>query len=296
MYEQEFLKYLSVEKRYSSHTVKSYQNDLRQFILFLNKEFQVLAPAEVTHHFIRAWIVDLMEVEGCTPSSVNRKLSTLRTYFKFLLRSLLIKANPMTNITAPKKAKRLPEFAAENDILQLFNADVFEDSYKGAMEKAIVGLFYQTGIRLSELIELKLQDVDFNKGFIKVLGKGGKERFVPIGNEMIHELDQYLNYKNSIEHNNEEEFFFFTTEKGKKLYPSMVYKTVNRWLSEVTTLNKTSPHVLRHTFATHMLNRGADLTTIKELLGHESLAATQVYTHNSFEKLKDIYKQAHPRA
>lgn len=227
--------------------------------------------------------------------SVNRKISTLKTFFKFLLRENNIKSNPMDKVISPKSSKKLPSFVEEAQIIKLLDEFSFGDDFAGVRNKTIIEMFYNTGIRLSELIGIKHQDVDINNNTIKVLGKRNKERILPLQVSFIKSLRQYMEIKTSqfpeLQHD-----CFFVTDKGNKMYEKFVYRIVNKYLNFVTTIEKKSPHILRHTFATHMLNHGADLNTIKELLGHANLAATQVYTHNTFEKLKSIYKQAHPRA
>ncbi len=252
--------------------------------------------SEANHQIIRSWIIELLENQGMEAVSVNRKISTLRAFYGYLLKLELIEEDPTTKITAPKARKTLPEFADVKSMIQLFESDTyFSDGYKGVLERAILSLFYQTGMRLSELITLDKRNVDWGRNLIKVLGKRNKERFIPLNNETADELLSYKGLRDA-EFPNDNSKSFFLTDKGKPLSTSYVYRLVNRVLKKVTTLHKTSPHVVRHTFATHMLNAGADLNTIKEILGHSSLAATQVYTHNSFEQLKLIYNQAHPRA
>ncbi len=290
----EFLTYLKNEKRYSPHTILAYKKDLEQFEAFMDVAYeQAVLDAKPLH--VRSWIVELVEVDDLTPNSINRKISSLSSLFKYALKSGYGESNPVSNVKPPKRSKRLPEFVDKGGMTQLFSGDeIFLDDFEGRRDRAIVSLFYQTGMRLSELIALSIADIDLERGTVKVLGKGNKERVCPLHTETINDIKQYLELRETSVQRNCEALFL--TAKGKEVYPSLVYKLVKRALASVSTLKKTSPHILRHTFATHMLNNGADLNTIKELLGHSSLAATQVYTHNSFEQLKKIHKQAHPRA
>ncbi len=286
-----FINFLQFEKRYSSHTITSYQNDLGQFEAFLKEVYTIDAFARVEHLHIRSWIVDLMD-QNISTRSVNRKISTLKTFFKFLLKKGEIDKNPLVKVISPKTEKKLPEFVAEKQIHALLNDIPFTDDFAGLRDKVILELLYATGMRLSELIGLTDDKIDWRKGSFKVLGKGNKERIIPVDKKLLELIEAYV-------HLRDQEFGTSTallvTDKGKPLYPKFVYRRVREALNKVTTLDKKSPHVLRHTFATLLLNEGADLNAIKELLGHASLAATQVYTHNSVEKLKEIHKKAHPR-
>jgi len=289
MLQNKFITYLSSEKRFSDHTVKSYTTDLKQFTSFLSSEFQITDEInEISFQIIRTWIASLLE-KGINPRSVNRKISTLKTYFKFLIREGELIENPMMKLVAPKSKKRLPVFIEEGQILSLLNEVKFEEGFVGQRNKLIIELFYVTGIRLSELINIKISDVDFNNQSIKVLGKRNKERIIPLSPNVVSDLNIFIENK----HQNN---YLFTNLEGKKLYNKLVYRLVSKYIGEISSVNKKSPHVLRHTFATHMLNNGADINAIKELLGHANLSATQVYTHNTIEKLKTVYKQAHPRA
>ncbi len=294
MYKDLFLKYLRFEKRFSENTIKSYENDLNQFSDFIEMEFKEIELHLVNEKIVRAWIVSLMEKDFST-LSINRKISTLKTFFKFLLREGHTKTNPMDKVITPKNSKKLPAFVEEKQISNLLDDYSFGNDFRGVRNKTIVEMFYNTGMRLSELINLRNIDFDIKKGTLKVLGKRNKERILPIHPSFINSLVFYIESRDKefvqLDHD-----YFFVTDKGNKLYEKFVYRIVNRYLNMVTTIEKKSPHILRHTFATHLLNRGADLNAIKELLGHANLAATQVYTHNTFEKLKTIYKQAHPRA
>lgn len=285
-----FIQYLQFEKRFSHHTVTAYSGDLDQFYLFLEQTYQLKDISEVNHMLIRSWIVQMME-QKISPRSINRKITTLKTFYKFLLRQGLVTENPMLKIQAPKTSKRLPVFVEKEKMDQLLDHISFEDDEEGRRNKLIIELFYATGMRLSELINLKLKDIDFHASQLKVLGKRNKERIIPFGNELKNKIRSYQELRNT--GNNE---YLLLTVSGKKMYEKLVYNIVKQYLSLVTTIDKKSPHVLRHTFATHMLNNGADLNAIKELLGHANLSATQVYTHNTVEKLKNIHKQAHPKA
>ena len=289
-----FFQYLKLEKRFSEHTLSAYQNDLQQFSSFINITFQITSELEVTHTQIRSWIVDMMQ-NGITPRSINRKLSTLKSYFKFLRKRGVLEENPMIKVIAPKTGKRLPMFVKESKMELLLDKLDLGEGFKALRAKAIIELLYTTGMRRSELINLKLSDIDRSSSYLKVLGKGNKERLIPFGKKLLTVIDDYLESR-------EQEFpdnivpEIFITDKGKKLYPKFVYNIVKQNLSQVTTIAQRSPHVLRHSFATHLSNNGADLNAIKELLGHANLSATQVYTHNSIEKLRKVYQQAHPKA
>ena len=283
-----FLSYLKNEKRYSPLTVTAYTTDLTQFYNFIKAQYDLTRIEEVTHGLIRSWIVDMIDA-GITTRSVNRKITTLKSYYKFLLREGIVKKNPMLKILPPKTSKKLPVFVEKSSMDELLDTVDFDEGGKGKRDKLIILLLYSTGIRLSELINLKVSDIDFNQGTLKILGKGNKERILPFSDNLKNEIKQYLDQVCPIE-------WLFLTDKGKKLYAKLVYRLVNSYLRKVTTISKKSPHVLRHTFATHMLNNGADLNAIKEFLGHVSLSATQVYTHNTIKKLTNIYKQAHPKA
>ena len=289
MLQNKFITYLSSEKRFSEHTIKSYTTDLKQFTYFLSSEFQIIDEInEISFQIIRTWIASLLE-KGLSPRSVNRKISTLKTYFKFLIREGKLIENPMMKVVAPKSKKRLPVFIEEDQIASLLNEVQFEEGFVGQRNRLIIELFYVTGIRLSELINIKISDVDFNNQSIKVLGKRNKERIIPLSSTTINSLNNFIE-------NNQKNHFLFTNLDGMKLYTKLVYRLVNKYIAKISSVNKKSPHILRHTFATHMLNNGADINAIKELLGHANLSATQVYTHNTIEKLKTVYKQAHPRA
>lgn len=288
-----FIQYLEFEKRYSAHTITAYRNDLEQFFTYLKNAYDIQSAAEVKHLYIRSWMVSLMELP-VSPRSVNRKISTLKSFFRFLLNRNIVTENPMSKVFLLKTAKRLPVFLAEDKMIQLLDNLDFGTGLVAKRDKLILELFYATGIRLSELVNLKRKDVSTFNSTIKVLGKRSKERIVPVNNSVVTLIADYEKDCDAMGFNKRD--FFFITEKGSKVYSKLVYRIVNSYLSKITTIDKKSPHILRHTFATHMLNNGAELTAIKEILGHSSLAATQVYTHNSIEKLKNIYKQAHPKA
>ena len=289
MLKNKFIKYLSAEKRFSEHTITSYSTDLDQFSIFLTEEYQISNEvSEISFQIVRSWIASLLE-KGVTPRSVNRKISTLKTYFKFLIRENVISESPMLKIVAPKSKKRLPVFIEENQIENLLNEVEFDEGFIGERDKLIIELFYVTGIRLSELINIKIFDINFSNSLIKVLGKRNKERLIPLSINIVNELQTFVKKHNL---NN----YLFTNLGGTKVYTKLVYRVVKKYIGKISSVNKKSPHILRHTFATHMLNNGADINAIKELLGHSNLSATQVYTHNTIEKLKTVYKQAHPRA
>ncbi len=288
----EFLKYLQLEKRYSPHTVKAYQNDLTQFLDYLEETYEsVLQKAK--HPMVRSWLAQMLDY-GISPRSVNRKITALKSFYKFLLKEEIIFEDPTIKIVPPKMSKNLPAFVEEGQMRHLLDELDFKGDYAGVRDKLIIELFYSTGIRQAELINLKIKDFDLSSNVIKVLGKRNKERLIPLTKELRQKIDAYLNLRAELPI--KDSTYLLLTNKGKKLYPTLVYRQVNHYLSQVTSLDKKSPHVLRHTFATHMLNNGADLNAIKELLGHANLSATQVYTHNTIDKLKKVYNQAHPRA
>jgi integrase/recombinase XerC len=273
--------------------VVAYIKDLEQFLDYVELEFGAIQLSEINHKTIRGWLVDLLDVKGVSTNSVNRKLSSLKTYYRYLLLSDKYDVDPTLKVVSPKISKKLPEFVDQVSMNKLLSPNLFEDDFMGLRDQLVMELLYQTGIRLSELTGIKIGDVDRGVQSIKVTGKRNKQRIVPVGVELQRLISDYLVVRNS--HGVEVDELIIT-QKGKAAYPKLIYNVVNKYLGMVSTINKKSPHVLRHTFATHMLNNGADLNTIKELLGHASLSATQVYTHNSFEKLKTIYNQAHPRA
>jgi integrase/recombinase XerC len=288
LFVQDFIAYLKIEKRFSVHTLGAYEKDLIQFMEFGSFEsFEEVKS--IRSALIRSWIVELMD-QKLNARSVNRKLSSLRSFFKWMKKNGWIHDNPIAKISGPKTAKKLPQFAKESELSSMDSANYFTDDFDGHRDHLMIEFFYQTGIRLSELINLKVTDV--NEQSIRVLGKRNKERLVPISKELYELFRQYISLRQSIRWCDEN---VFVLNNGNKLYPKFVYRRINNYLSSVTSLDKCSPHVLRHTFATHMLNNGAGLETLKDLLGHANLSATQVYTHNSFAQLNAIYSQAHPR-
>ena len=291
---QSFINYLAFEKRYSRHTIVSYQNDLEQFFIYIASQYQVTTLTDIATTYIRSWLAE-MKGNKITAKTINRKASSLKSFFKYHLKTGSITVTPMWSVITPKISKRLPEFVKEQDMQNMFQYLPFPDDWKGKTDRLLLMLFYQTGMRLSEQVNLKESQVDFSKKVIKVLGKGNKERVVPVSGELVDEMKMYQQAKRK-QLENFDNTYFFVLENGKRLYAKYVYLIVKKYLSAITTLNKKSPHILRHTFATHLTNNGADINAIKELLGHSSLAATQVYTHNNIEKLKEAHKKAHPRA
>ena len=288
-----FLDYLQYERNYSEETIKSYREDLRQFEEFARGEIGDSAPSEVKAELVREWIVSLMD-RGYTSTSINRKLSSLRSFYKFLLRKGEVAVNPLQKITGPKNKKPLPAFLRESDMDRLLDEVDFGEGFKGCRDHMIIEMFYATGVRLSELIGLDNKDVDFSSSLIKVTGKRNKQRLIPFGEELKIAMTEYVDVRNEAVPVRTDAFF--VRENGERLSRSIVENLVKRILSKVVALKKRSPHVLRHTFATTMLNHDAELGAIKELLGHESLATTEVYTHTTFEELKKVYNLAHPRA
>lgn len=291
---QSFVQYLRFEKRYSQHTITSYKTDLDQFFTYLVSQYDSPAVAEITPAFVRSWLAE-MKGDKMSAKSLNRKISSLKSFFKYQIKTGVVKQSPLTTIVAPKAGKRLPAFVAEKDMEALHKHVEFTDTWKGKTDRLLVDLFYATGMRLSEVINLKTSQLDAANNQVKVLGKGNKERIIPVSKKLVEQLQEYCNEKHRLFEKTINDNLF-VNKKGKPLYPKYVYKVVQANLSSVTTLQKRSPHVLRHTFATHLTNNGANLNAVKELLGHSSLAATQIYTHNTIDKLKNIYKKAHPKA
>jgi integrase/recombinase XerC len=290
-----FLDYIAFEKRYSHNTINAYRTDLDQFFAFLKDQYNLHDINKVDYQIIRSWIVHLMD-NKVSPRSVNRKITTLKTYFRFLVKEGIVTDNPMGRVIAPKTSKRLPVFVEADSMVRLFEDVSWGTGYPAARDRLVMELFYATGMRLSELINLQEPDVDLHKKTLKVTGKRNKQRLIPFTGNLAGLISGYLVEKQSAFEGKDTGPHLFLTDKGEKLYPRMVHRLVHRYLDQVTTISKRSPHVIRHTFATHMLNNGADLNVIKEILGHANLSATQVYTHNTIEKLKSIYQQAHPRA
>lgn len=287
-----FISYLNLQKRASPLTAKNYESDLIQFFSFLKSEFSSFSLTEITHQHARAFMAHLMDNKQ-SAKTVNRKLSTLKSFFKYLVRSHVLTINPMQKVQGPKIAKKLPVFIDEGHIERLFTNYTFTEGFEGFRDKLVIDIFYQTGLRRAELMSLKESDVDLYNGQLKVLGKRNKERIIPFGLGLKRNLEAYLNVKKEQNLLNP---FLLVTLKNTPLTAQKVTKIVNEVLGAVTTNSKKSPHVLRHTFATHLLNNGADINAVKELLGHASLSATQIYTHNTIEKLKRSYNQAHPHS
>jgi integrase/recombinase XerC len=291
---QEFLNYIVFQKRYSRHTIISYQNDLTGFFDFLALQYDTVNLSEITASVVRSWLASLKE-DKIASKTINRKISTLKSFFKYQLKMKNIDFSPMNSVNSLKISKRLPSFIEQNDINKLFNEIKLPDTWEKKTNRLLLMIFYETGIRLSELINLKESAIDKSNSAIKVLGKGSKQRMIPVNNGLLKEIDGYIS---------EKKIFFesgisdnlLLNKKGKALYPKYVYNTVKKYLGTASTNERKSPHILRHTFATHLTNNGADINAIKELLGHSSLASTQVYTHNSIEKLKEVHKLAHPKS
>ena len=288
----EFLSYLNLQKRFSPLTTKNYAVDLKQFFNFLNQEVYDSRLSEISYQHVRSFIASLIDKKKSTVS-VNRKISCLKSFFKYALKNNLISNNPMQKIQGPKTPKRLPVFIDENQIDKIFNQLKFDSGFEGIRNKLLIDVLYQTGLRRAELINLKETDLDLISLQLKVLGKRNKERIIPFSIHLKRSIQEYLNAK---QENNLINSFLFVNLKNIQLSPQALTKIVSEILSEVTTNKKKSPHILRHTFATHLLNRGADINAVKELLGHANLSATQIYTHNTIEKLKKSYNQAHPRS
>lgn len=288
-----FLKYLQFEKRFSPHTLVSYKNDLSQANSFISDNFQC-ALKDANYQALRSWIIHLVE-QGLESKTVNRKIACLKSYFKFLVSRELVEKNPADKLKPLKTPRQLPSFVRESEMIQLLDQTLFPEGFVGSRDKLILNFLYCTGVRLSELINLRETDINFYQNHVKVLGKRNKERIIPIPSALSSELKKYIITKQGFL-SEKITNFLIVTEEGAQSYPMMIYRVVKAYLNMVTTSEKKSPHVLRHTFATHLLNKGADLNAVKDLLGHAGLAATQVYTHNTLDKLKAVYKQAHPKA
>ena len=289
-----FIDYLKFEKRYSPHTITSYNNDISQFSFFITKTYTGITIDKIGHNHIRSWMVELVN-NSISSKSINRKISSLRSFYNYLMKQAIVSKNPTLKIVTPKIAKRLPEFIQERNIAKIFD-NIIDGDFEDFRNRLIIEFFYSTGIRRIELINIKDGDIDSALCTIKVLGKGNKERIIPLSKNLLLRIERYIKLRAEFFEDSHYDEFFFVTSKGSKMYPKLVYNIVKKYLSDVTTSSKRSPHILRHTFATHMMNGGADLNAVKELLGHANLAATQIYTHNSIEKLKEVYKKAHPKS
>ncbi len=288
----DFLQYLRFEKRYAQHTRTAYETDLSQFQQYAKAQFDIDAVADISHFHIRSWLATFKD-EELAPRSINRKLSGLNSFYKYLLRLGVVEKNPVKQLHALRLPDRLPMYLKEQEMQNLLEEITFEEGFKGATDRLICEMLYRLGIRRSELINIKENDIEWSLKQLRVLGKGNKERLVPLSSEMLNAFKAYIQEKKSLPV--DDTHHLLVLETGRPLYESYVYRVVKHYLSQVTTLSKRSPHILRHTFATHLLNNGANIQAIKELLGHSSLAATQVYTHNNIDKLKEIHKLNHPR-
>lgn len=293
-----FLQHIQFEKRLSHHTVTAYESDMKQFSLYLEFQYELKEPEKADSQMIRSWIASLAE-EKMDNRSINRKIATLRSYYNFLLRRKTIAADPMLKVKALKTDRSLPKFVEEKPMQTMLDDVEFASDFAGLRDKLVLELLYGTGMRLAELIGLKIGDINFYNNNLTVLGKRNKHRVIPINKTLVEAINIYLKCREEVlieNPENKDNHYLILTDNGTQAYPMFIQRLVKRYLSLVTSLEQRSPHVLRHTFATHLLNRGADLNAIKDLLGHTSLAATQVYTHNTIEKLKKVYQQAHPKA
>ncbi|RYD57711.1 MAG: integrase [Sphingobacteriales bacterium] len=288
----DFLRYLKFEKRYAAHTIAAYEKDLEQFSAFLLSSFDNDDILTVSHFHIRSWLAGLKDA-GQQERTINRKMSSLNSFYKYLLRQQQVKKNPVRQLHALRLPERLPVYVKEQETDRLLEEESFGEGFKGFTDRLICELLYQTGMRRAELLQLKETDIEWSLDQVRILGKGNKERLVPIGDMLKDSLKTYIAEKKNIE--NADLSHLLILENGQPLYAGYIYRTVKNYLGMVTTLKKKSPHILRHTFATHLLNNGANIQAIKDLLGHSSLAATQVYTHNNIDKLKEIHKMSHPR-
>jgi integrase/recombinase XerC len=289
-----FLKYLEFEKRYSPHTLTSYRNDLNQFQSFLEESILPVRLEQAQHQHIRGWLIKMVQ-DGLAPRSVNRKIATIRSYYKYALRNEMVQQDPSAKIKVLKTGKSLPVFAKEQELTKILDQMVYHEGFRGARDQLVMEFLYATGTRLSEMINLKENDVDLDQGQVKVLGKRNKQRIIPVPNALIPLIENYQRLK-AKEFPDNYSPYLIVNNSGGQSYQMLIYRIVKNVLGRLTSLDKQSPHVLRHTFATHLLNKGAELNAVKELLGHSSLAATQVYTHNSIERLKEVFNQSHPKA
>lgn len=291
---QSFFNYMEFEKRSSKHTLIAYQKDLDQFNQFIRSIYDMNVVDQISHYQVRSWIVDQITKDVST-RTINRKLSALNTFFRFLLKRSKIEQNPMDKVLVPKQKKRIPVYVPQEQMTFLFESIPFSGDFKGLRDRLVLSILYQTGMRRSELIQLTIPNIDLNKKQFKVIGKGKKERIIPFGPLLMDEILAYMEVRSTtfteLELPN-----LLLTDQGKVMYPKLVYNIVRKYLAQITTLEQKSPHVLRHSFATHLLENGADLNAMKDLLGHANLAATQIYTHNSIARLKQVYEQAHPAA
>jgi integrase/recombinase XerC len=293
-----FLQHIQFEKRLSHHTFTAYESDMKQFSLYLEFQYELKEPEKADSQMIRSWIVSLAE-EKIDNRSINRKIATLRSYYNFLLRRKAITADPMLKVKALKTDRSLPRFVEEKPMQTMLDDVEFSNDFTGLRDKLVLELLYGTGMRLAELIGLKIGDINLYNNTLTVLGKRNKHRVIPVNKTLVEAITIYLKCREKVlieNPGNKDNYYLILTDNGTQAYPMFIQRLVKKYLSLVTSLEQRSPHVLRHTFATHLLNRGADLNAIKDLLGHTSLAATQVYTHNTIEKLKKVFQQAHPKA
>ncbi len=290
--QESFISYLKYEKRYSSHTTTAYNKDLDQFVLFCTEMVGEFNIREIDSGVLRKWVLSLMN-EGYQPQSIKRKVSSVKAFFRFLMKNEIIETNPFIDVPLPKVRKKLPYFLNESSLHHLLDDGFFPDDFEGVRDKLIITLLYGTGIRRAELLQLKDNSFDRKNKLVRVMGKRRKERIVPYPESVNFVLEQYIEIRNREIGTSRDALL--VTEKGEPVYEKLIYRTVQKYLEQVTSLEKKSPHVIRHSYATHLLNRGADLNAVKELLGHANLSATQIYTHMTFEKIQKVYKQAHPR-
>ncbi len=290
--QESFISYLKYEKRYSSHTTTAYNKDLDQFVLFCTEMVGEFNIREIDSGVLRKWVLSLMN-EGYQPQSIKRKVSSVKAFFRFLMKNEIIETNPFIDVPLPKVRKKLPYFLNESSLHHLLDDGFFPNDFEGVRDKLIITLLYGTGIRRAELLQLKDNSFDRKNKLVRVMGKRRKERIVPYPESVNLVLEQYIEIRNREIGTSRDALL--VTEKGEPVYDKLIYRTVQKYLEQVTSLEKKSPHVIRHSYATHLLNRGADLNAVKELLGHANLSATQIYTHMTFEKIQKVYKQAHPR-